>query len=138
MGSNLTLTRQDFKDGLAQVDKSFIDNKPYLERFEINFPEGLNTASALEICRIIQEPTMENKIRLMRICVTGRNVSVKCPNGETESFKISNVDDSIEGFDLFRKEPLALIAITGATYGHILKKSLRLSTARPGATAKAE
>lgn len=136
MGSSLTLTRQDYKDGLARVDESFVDNTPYLERFEITFPDGLNTASALEICRIIQAPTMDNKIKLMKICITGRKVSVKCPNGETEAFKIVNVDDSLEGFDLFRNEPLSLIAIADAIYGYVLKKSLRLSKAQTEAAQK--
>lgn len=132
----LKLNRQNYIEALQQVNEASAEGA-YLARFEINLPDGINTANTLEICRVIQDPTMEAKIHLMRICLRGRNVEVKCPNGETEKFCMSNVDDNLEGFPLFVKEPLALLAISDAIYGHILKKSVRLSKPRTAA-AKTE
>lgn len=132
----LKLNRQDYIEALQQVNEASAEGA-YLARFEINLPDGINTANTLEICRVIQDPTMDAKIHLMRICLRGRNVEVKCPNGETEKFCMSNVDDNLEAFPLFVKEPLALLAISDAIYGHILKKSVRLSKPRTAA-AKTE
>lgn len=123
----ITLSRTDYEEGLVKAGQSIKDNKTYVGQFSVNFPEGLNTAQALEICRVIQEPTFENKIRLAKICIAGKKVEVNCPNGEVSKFKINTPDDSLEAFELFQNEPLALIALTDAIYGFILKKSLRLS-----------
>ena len=131
----LTLTRDDYTEGLEQVDKACEDNS-YLSQFKIVFPDGLNTANALEICRVIQSPTMESKIHLMRLCIRGRNVSVECPNGDIEKFCMSNENDNLEAFPLFVKEPLALLAISDAIYGYVLKKYVRLS--KPKATTASQ
>ena len=72
----------------------------------------------------------------MRICIAGKNTKVKCPNGEVYTIKLGNVDDSIEGFDLFKNDPLALYALCDTVYGYILKKSLRPSMAQPEAEAQ--
>lgn len=128
----LTLTRNDYTEALDRVNEG-IGDKSYLSMFTVKFPEGINTANTLEICRVIQAPTFENKIRLMRICIAGKRVEVKCPNGEEEKFCMSDVDDNFEGFPLFQKDPIALMAIADCLYGHILKKYVRLS--KPEAAA---
>lgn len=120
----LTLTRSDYRDGLEQAAQAAADNNSYLDGFKITFPEGINTASTLEICRMINEPSFETRVRLTRICIAGKPVEVMCPNGNVEKFHMANVDDA---FPLFEKEPLALIALTDAIYGYLLKKSIRLS-----------
>ena len=125
----LTLTRNDYTEAVERINNS-ADDTGYLNEFVVSFPDGINTASVLEICRVIQSPTMENKIRLLKLCVIGRNVEVTCPNGEKEKFCMTNEGDSFDAFPIFQKEPLALIAITDAIYGHILKKYVRLSNAR--------
>lgn len=131
----ISLSRQDYEDGLKKIEKATENGKSYIDGFTVTFPDGLNTASTLEICRVMQDPTLEAKINLMRICVAGKRVEVTCPNGKKDSFCITNPGDSIEGFDLFRTEPLALIAISDAIYGFILKKSVRLSEAPATASA---
>ena len=123
----LTLTRQDYKDGLEQVAMSGDKDTTYLDGFKITFPDGINTASTLEICRMINEPTFETRVRLTRICIVGKPVTVVCPNKDVENFQMANVDDSFDAFPIFEKEPLALIALTDCIYGHLLKKSIRLS-----------
>lgn len=123
----LTLTRKEYLEGLERVTEASADNTTYLDKFEIKFPEGLNNATSLEVCRIMTDPTFENKIRLAKILVSGKNVEVKCPNGEVEKFHLNAPTDSLEGFPLFAKEPLALLALSDSIYGFILKKSLRLS-----------
>lgn len=133
----LVLTRKDFEQGVASVEEACNDSV-YLAQFEVKFPAGLNTASTLEICRLFQNPTLENKVHIMRLCIKGKNVEVKCPNGETEKFCMSNLDDNLEGFPLFMKEPLALLAIADNIYGYLLKKYVRLSKARTAASNKAE
>ncbi len=132
----LKLNRKDYIEALQQVNEASAQGA-YLARFEISLPDGINTANTLEICRVIQDPTMDARIHLMRVCLRGRNVEVKCPNGEVEKFCMSNIDDNLEAFPLFVKEPLALLAISDAIYGHILKKSVRLSKPRTAA-AKTE
>lgn len=122
----LTLTRQDYIDGLANVDQASM-NGTYLSQFKVTFPDGINTANSLEICRVMQAPTMENKIHLMRLCIAGKNVEVTCPNGDVEKFCITNFEDSVEGFPLFNKDPLALLAIADCLYGYVLKKYVRPS-----------
>ena len=72
----LTLSRKDYADGLAKSIASAKDDKSYLDGFEIKFPDGINTASALEICRLLQNPEFEAKIRIMKICIEGKNVEV--------------------------------------------------------------
>lgn len=131
----LKLTRKVYDEGLEKINTATAGDRAYLDQFEIELPDGLNTASVMEICRVIQDSSFEGKVRLMRICIAGKNVKVKCPNGETERFRLGNAEDSIEGFDLFRKEPLALWAIADTIYGYVLKKSLRPSAPEP---AKAE
>lgn len=124
----LTLTRKDYVEGLTKSLAAQEEDTSYLDRFEIKFLNGINTASTLEICRLLQNPDLESKVRIMKLCIEGRNIEVHCPNGEVETFCLGNRDDSIEGFELFKKEPLALIAISDAIYGYILKKSIRLSS----------
>ena len=128
----LTLTRDNYTEALEAVNQG-LGEKSYISMFKVTFPEGINTANTLEICRVIQSPSFDNKLRLMRICIVGKNVEVECPNGETASFCMNNLEDSLEGFPLFQKDPLALIAISDALYGYILKKYVRLS--KPEAAA---
>ena len=123
----ITLTRETYLEGLERVQEAAADNTTYLDKFKITFPGGLNTATSLEICRIMTDPSFDAKIRLAKICIAGRDVEVTCPNGEKESFHLSEPSDSLEGFPLFMKEPLTLLALADCIYGYILKKSLRLS-----------
>jgi hypothetical protein len=132
----LTLTREIYDQAIEYVDKG-LDDKSYLDLFSVKFPDGINTASALEICRVIQAPTTDNKVRLMKICIEGKNVEVKCPNGDIEKFCMSNITDNFEGFPLFEKDPLAIIAIADALYGYILKKYVRLSKPKAAAAPEA-
>lgn len=132
----LTLTREIYDQAIEYVDKG-LDDKSYLDLFSVKFPDGINTASALEICRVIQAPTTDNKVRLMKICIEGKNVEVKCPNGDTEKFCMSNISDNLDGFPLFEKDPLAIIAIADALYGYILKKYVRLSKPKAAAAPEA-
>lgn len=134
---SLTLTRTVYDEALETINKE-LNGKSYVDQFEISFPDGINTASTLEICRAINAPTMDNKIHLMRVCITGKNVVVKCPNGEIKKFLMSNVDDLLESFPLFKDEPLALIALADSLYGYILKKYVRLSKPREAAADHAE
>ena len=131
----LKLTRQVYNEALEKIDEVAI-NGAYLDQFKIEFPEGLNTASTMEICRVIQDSGFESKVHILRLCIAGKNVKVTCPNGEVYTFKISNAEDSLEGFDLFRNDPLALSALADTVYGYLLKKSLRPSNARPEAEAQ--
>lgn len=131
----IKLTRRDYNQGLEVLAKGFINNdENYLSLFEIEFPEGINTTNSIEICRVIMDSSLDAKIHLMKICIAGKNVKVKCPNGDVEKFCITNPTDSLEGFPLFKKEPLALKAISDNIYGYLLKKYIRLPQAQ--ATAK--
>ncbi len=132
----LKLTRNEYFEGLEKATKAAADNTTYLDKFEISFPDGLNTASALEICRIMGDADLDAKIRLAKICVAGKNVEVKCPNGEVEKFHLNSPTDSFDAFPLFNKEPLALLALSDTIYGYVLKKSLRLSTPKVAAQVK--
>ena len=129
----LTLTRDTYLEGIEKVTEAAKDESSYLDKFKVSFPEGINTATSLEICRIITNTTLESKIRLAKICIAGRNVEVTCPNGDVEKFHLNSPDDSLEGFPLFAKEPLALLAIADCIYGYILKKSIRLPKAQAAA-----
>lgn len=131
----LKLSRQVYNEALDKIDEVAI-NGAYLDQFKIEFPEGLNTASTMEICRVIQDSGFDSKVHIMRLCIAGKNVKVTCPNGESYTFKISNAEDSLEGFELFNKDPLALSALADTVYGYILKKSLRPSKARAEAEAQ--
>ena len=131
----LVLNRKIYDEAIERVEE-VSKSASYLDQFEIRFPEGINTVSTLEICRIIQDSDFDSRVRLMRLCVAGKNVNVKCPNGEEYSCKLGSASDGIDGFDLFRNEPLALTAIADSIYGFILKKSLRPSTARKKAAAQ--
>ena len=119
------LTRQDYIDGLAAVAEASGEGT-YLDKFKASFPQGLNTASSLEICRLLQNPDLEAKIRLARICLLGKPCEVTKPDGSKESFLMSDMGDSFDAFDEFKKWPLALMAVADAIYGYILKKSVRL------------
>lgn len=130
----ICLTRKDFEEGMAQVDLA-CENGAYLDQFKINFPDGLKTASTREICNLISRPDLDAKERLMRICIQGKNVEVTCPNGEVEKFCMMNINDALEGFPLFQKEPMALMAISDAICGYILKKYVRLSPAQKTAAS---
>ena len=130
----LKLSRDVYNEALEKVEE-VSKEKAYLDQFSVEFPEGLNTASTMEICRVIQDSSFESKVHLMRLCIAGKNVRVTCPNGDVESFKLGNAEDGLEGFNLFMKEPLALSALADTVYGYILKKSLRSSQARTEATA---
>ena len=132
----LTLSRKDFTDAIDQINS--LEGPGYTSLFEVKFPEGINKASVLEICRIMQAPSFENRVKLMRLCIAGKNVEVKCPNGDVETFCMTNAEDSFDAFPLFEKEPLALIAIADSVYGYIVKKSWRLSTPKEAAAQNAE
>ena len=132
----LTLNRKMYEEALDEVANG-VGDESYLDQFSVTFPDGINTANTLEICRVIQAPTMENKLRLMKICIEGKNVQVKCPNGDTEKFCMSSQNDNFEGFPLFQKEPLALLAIADDLYGYILKKYVRLSKPKAAAAQEA-
>lgn len=125
----MVLTRADREAAFTDVAKAAEESgQTYLDQFKIDVPDGLNTASVLEICRMIQEPmSFEQRVRMARICLVGKNVTVTCPNGEKESFCLGSVDAGLEGIPLFQKEPAALIAIADAVQGYLLKKYLRPS-----------
>lgn len=123
----LTLTREVYKEGLQQIEDAVIEDAAYLDQFKIEFPEGINTASVMEICRVIQDSSFEGKVHILRLCIEGKSVKVTCPNGEQESFRLSNREDGLEGIPLFQKEPLALWALADTVYGFIIKKYMRPS-----------
>lgn len=125
----LQLTRAEYNSALDKIGTAS-ENGAYLDQFAFAFPDGLNTASTLEICRAVQDPSLESKVHITKLCIAGKKVSVTCPNGETADFCIADAGDSVDGFDIFRKEPLALSALADTVYGHVLKKSLRLSAPR--------
>lgn len=133
----LTLTRKDYTEALERINQGLGDES-YISLFTVTFPDGINTANTLEICRVIQSPGFDNKLRLMRVCIAGKNVEVKCPNGEVEKFCMSDPEDNLEGFPLFQKDPLALVAIADALYGYILKKYVRLSKPKEAAAKATE
>ncbi len=122
----LTLNRNVYTEALQNINEA-LNGESYIAQFSVTFPEGINTANTLEICRVINAPTFENKTHLMRICIANKNVEVKCPNGDVEKFCMTNVEDNFEGIPLFAKDPLALMAIADCLYGYILKKYVRLS-----------
>ena len=126
----LTLTRKVYNEGLDEISNAVVNDAAYLDQFKIEFPEGLNTASVMEICRVIQDSSFESKVHIARLCMAGKNVKVTCPNGDIESFRLGTADDGLEGIPLFSKEPLALWAIADTIYGYILKKSVRPSQAQ--------
>lgn len=125
----ITLDRSVYLDALTDINES-LDGKSYISLFSVKFPDGINTADTLEICRVIQSPTFENKVHLLKVCIEGKNVEVTCPNGDVEKFCMSNVGDNFSAFPLFKNEPLALMAIADSIYGYILKKYVRLSKSR--------
>lgn len=132
----LTLNRKGYNEALAQINEG-LNGESYVNQFEIAFPDGINTASTLEICRVINAPTFDNKIHLMKLCIEGKNVEVKCPNGQKQKFCMSSAEDVLEAIPLFQDEPLAVIAIADSLYGYILKKYVRLSKPeRAAATAE--
>lgn len=133
----ITLTRKDYTEALDNINEN-LTGESYLSQFEVTFPDGMNTANVMEICRAIQAPSLDNKIRLMRICITGKTVAVKCPNGETEKFCMTNESDDFDAFPLFAKDPLALLALADAVYGYVLKKYVRLSKPRGAAANNAD
>ena len=122
----ITLDRSVYENALSEINNS-LGEKSYISAFSVKFPDGINTANTLEICRVIQAPTFDNKIHLLKVCIEGKNVEVTCPNGEVEKFCMTSVNDNFEGFPLFEKDPLALMAIADCVYGYILKKYVRLS-----------
>lgn len=126
----LTLSRKDFIDALDLANSL---DEQYTSMFKIEFPEGMNKASVLEICRVMQAPSLDNRVKLMKLCIAGKNVQVTCPNGEVETFCMTNANDSLDAFPLFNKEPFALIAMADSVYGYILKKSWRLSKPKEAA-----
>ena len=132
----LTLTRKIYNETLDEVAAGMGDTT-YLDSFVVTFPDGINTAEVLEICRVVQNPTFDNKIQLVKICVKGKNVEVKCPNGDVEKFCMTNEADNFDAFPLFRDDPLALVAIADTLYGYILKKYVRLSKPKEAAAQKA-
>lgn len=135
----LKLTRKIYDEALEKIDEATRNETAYLDQFIVEFPEGLNTANTMEICRVIQDSGFESKVHLAKICMAGKLVKVTCPNGEVEKFKLSSHEDSLEGFSLFAKDPLALWAIADCVYGFILKKYVRPSTnAQPEAEAQSK
>lgn len=132
----LTLDRSIYKEELDRINEG-LDGKSYISLFSVTFPEGINTANTLEICRVVNAPTFDNKLHLMRVCIAGKKVEVTCPNGEKEKFCMNNIEDNLDGIPLFEKDPLALMAISDSLYGYILKKYVRLSKPEEVA-AKAE
>lgn len=135
MEAPIILTRKDYQEGLTNVMDAINESGTYMEQFKIELPEGMNTASTLQICRIMEKADLEAKINLMRVCLRGKNVKVTCPNGDLESFCMTNENDALEVFPLFQKEPLALTAIADCVYGYILKKYVRPSKKAQGQAA---
>lgn len=133
----LTLDRSICDKALQDIN-NVLGEKTYISAFSVTFPDGINTANTLEICRVLQDPTLQNKIHLMKVCIEGKNVEVTCPNGDVEKFCMSNINDNFEGFPLFNKDPLALIAIADSLYGYMLKKYVRLSRPKEQVATNAE
>ena len=125
----MELNRKDREQALLSVAREAEESgESYLDQFKIDVPDGLNTASVMEICRMIQDPmSFDQRVRMAKICLVGKNVTVTCPNGEKESFCLGSVDAGLEGIPLFQKEPAALMAIADAVQGYLLKKYLRPS-----------
>lgn len=133
---SLELSREDYYGGLAAVAEASGDGT-YLDRFKVRFPEGMNTASALEVCRLVQSPELEARVRLAKICAAGKPCEIETPDGKRHKFVLTSPDDSLDAFDAFKEHPLALLAFADSVYGYILKKSVRPLKA-PEAAAKAD
>ena len=131
----LTLSKKDLTEAIELANS--MDDQ-YTSLFKVTFLEGMNKVNVLEICRIIQAPSFENRVKLAKLCIAGKNVEVKCPNGDVETFCMTNAEDSFDAFPLFDKEPMALIALADSVYGYILKKSWRLSKPKEAAAKNAE
>lgn len=120
----LELSREDYVGGLAAVAEASGDGA-YMDRFKVRLPEGLNTASALEICRLVQSPDLDARVRLARICLRGKPCEIDLPDGKVGKFVLSDESDSFDAFPVFSEHPLALLAVVDAIYGFVLKKSVR-------------
>jgi hypothetical protein len=82
----MKLTREVYTEAIEKVGEVASAGVSYLDQFEFDFPNGLNTASVLEICRISTDTSLESKVKLSKICIAGKIVKGKCPNGEEFSF----------------------------------------------------
>lgn len=120
----LQLTRDDYLDALVEVQRASLD-KPYLDKFKMDFPQGINTVSALEICRLVADTSLDAKVRLAKICLKDKVCEITLPDGSKDSFCMSNEGDSFDAFPVFNKYPLALQAVLDAIYGYVLKKSVQ-------------
>ena len=123
----MKINRDNFRTAMTDLlADAATRGKSYIDSFEIEVEGGLNTASVIEICRSLQNPgSFEQRVRMAKICLAGKNVTVKCPNGDVEKFCLGDVDAGLEGIPLFEKDPAALIAIADAVQGELLKKYLR-------------
>lgn len=125
----MKLTRNDYHEGIKKIEEAVADGTSYLDKFEFDFPDGINTASSLEICKGLSGATsFEDDIRITKLCILKKTVEVKCPNGDVEKFCMSEISDTLDAFPVFQKEPLALKALSDCIHGFLLKKYLRLST----------
>ena len=58
----LKLTRKVYDEGLEKINSAAVGDTAYLDQFEIELEDGLNTASVMEICRVIQDSSFEGKM----------------------------------------------------------------------------
>ena len=72
----LTLDRGVYTEALARINDN-LNGESYISQFVVTFPEGINTANTMEICKVINNPTFDNKVQLLKICIEGKNVEVK-------------------------------------------------------------
>ena len=62
--AKLSLTRAVYKEGLQNIQEfAEKEDASYLDMFMVEFPDGLNTANSLEICRIVQNSDMASRDR---------------------------------------------------------------------------
>lgn len=139
----LKLTRKDYEDGVLAAGNATVGGKPYMELFSVEFPDGINTGDVMEICRAIQDPSFEGRVRIAKLCIAGRKTRITCPNGQVYEFITAGKDDNLSALRCFKEEPMALIALADSVYGYILKKYIRLPekkgrTGEPEETRKPE
>lgn len=100
-----------------------LSRENYLFEFEFEFPQGLNNLDVLLVARALTETDDAARQDFVSRCIAGKTVIVR--QGEKSSqFVLSGGLEGLNGIDFFIEQPLAVLALTNAVWGHFVKKSI--------------
>lgn len=120
---------------MSLYDEKYVNeaNKEILEmasnydnysKFSFDIVGDFNKIPVRELCKNLSRDDFESREYLTRLCIIEKVVKISLDNKEVGSFKMNNLTDIWDAFEVFEKYPTSLNALMDVCISYLSKKSL--------------